>query len=148
MQVTKIGHVSDGQRQVTGHIIVIQVKDLQIFELRELRWEGAIENIVRKIKKPKARNDRELGWDGAGELVGGEGELLEEAKVSNIRGESTGEVKTGEVKGSNVTASRVTGNTMPRAERVGGVPRSECRLGIINGGFDREKGLVFRHDTG
>lgn len=112
-----------------------------------MRRKGPIKDIVRKIKKAKARNGRELRGNGAGELVGSEVKVLEVAKVGYIGGENTGEIKTREVKGGDMTASGVTSNAMPRAERVGTVPGGKSRLGVINGGFEREKSLVFIDDT-
>ncbi|PON97141.1 hypothetical protein TorRG33x02_071910 [Trema orientale] len=121
MQMAKIRQLDDVEGQIPGHVIVIKVKNLQILELRELRRKRAIDDIVGQVEKPQPRNHRDLGRDGTGELVGGDGEVGQEQEVSEFRRKSTGEVKPREVEGGHVTTG-VARDAAPCAVAGGGVP--------------------------
>lgn len=113
--------VDDVERQISGHVVVIEVENLESLELGELSREGAIEDIVGQVEEPQPRNRRDLGRNRTRELVISDGEIRQEPEVSQVRRESAGEVQSREVQGGHV-ATRVARDMCPRAVTGGGVP--------------------------
>ena len=121
--MAEVRHFNDSQRQLTGHVVVVEIEDLEVLEGSELGWESAVENVVGEVEVAESRERRELRRNGAGELVRGDGEVRKEAKVGEVRGESAGEVEAGEVKRCHVTVSGVAArDARPCAVVRGGVP--------------------------
>lgn len=119
--MTEIGHLSDDKREVSGHVVVIQVEDLKILEMRKVRRESVIEDIVGKVEKSEVRNGREAWGKGSRELISGDGKVRKEREVSDVVGKRTIEVEASKVERSDVSAG-IAGDTRPRAVGGGGVP--------------------------
>ena len=45
MQMAEVRHFNDSQRQLTGHVVVEEIEDLEVLEGSELGWESAIERL-------------------------------------------------------------------------------------------------------
>lgn len=84
MQMAKAGHFRHNERQIPSHVVVVEVKNLEVLELRELRREGAVEDIVGKVEESEARNLGDLRRDWTGKLVGSDGEVGEERKATQV----------------------------------------------------------------
>ena len=52
--MTKILHLRDGKREHAGHVVVVEVEDLEVLEARELRGEGFVEDIVGEVEEAEA----------------------------------------------------------------------------------------------
>ena len=96
--MAEVRHFNDSQRQLTDHVVVIEIEDLEVLEGSEFGWESAVENVVGEVEVAESQERRELRRNGVGELVRSNGEVRKEAEVGEVRGESAGEVETGEVK--------------------------------------------------
>lgn len=134
-------------REFAGHVIVVEVKNLEIPKAVKLRRKREVEDIVGEIEAAEVGNVGDLRRDGAGDGVGGGGEVKEEAEVADVRGEEAGEAEVGDVDSNDVAAGAVAGDPLPSTV-VGtvGVPRGEGRLRVVgDGGLDGEQGAVLRH---
>ena len=52
--MTKILHLRDGEGKHAGHVVVVEVEDLEVLEARELRGEGFVEDIVGEVEEAEA----------------------------------------------------------------------------------------------
>lgn len=66
-------------------------------------------------------------------------------EAADGRGQSAGEVETGEVQGDDEGSEGVAGNAGPGAMAIGRVPGIEGPGGVMDGGFEGEKGVGLRH---
>jgi hypothetical protein len=82
--MAEVGHFRHRQGQLAAHIIVVEVEDMEVLEVRECGREGAVEDIVGKIEESEGGEGRELARNGPGELVGSNGEVSEEARVGEV----------------------------------------------------------------
>jgi ribosomal protein L10 len=57
MQMTKKTHFSNRKWKSTSHVVIVEIKNLKIEEIRELRRKSTIEDIVGEVKVTK-RNER------------------------------------------------------------------------------------------
>lgn len=141
--MAEIRQLDDHKRQAPGHIVVIQIENLQILEQRELRGECTVNNIVRDVEAFKRRYGRDLRRNRAGNLIIRDGKIGEESKIGKVRRQSTGEVHPGEVEADDMPAG-IAGDARPGAVGGGGVPSGERGSGIIgNGALLGEKRAVF-----
>ena len=121
MEVPEIRHFSNCKWQISGHIVVVQVQNLQALEAPELRGESFVENVVREVKMSETGNKRELRRDWADEIVGSKGKVDKEAKMGDIGGKRAREIEAGEIESDDMTSS-VAGNTTPAAVASGDIP--------------------------
>lgn len=142
--MAEIWQLYDHKRQVPRHIIVIQIKNLQIVEQGELQGQCTINEIVREVKVFKRRDGRDLRRNGAGNLIGREGEIREKPERTQVRRESTREIQSCKVEADDV-ATEIAGDSGPSTVGSGGVPSGERRLGVIGKrALEREKSAIFR----
>ncbi|KOM31660.1 hypothetical protein LR48_Vigan01g121500 [Vigna angularis] len=85
VEMTEEGHGGDGDGEGTGHVVVVEVKDLEIDEAGEVGGEGGVEGVVGEVEMAEGGECGEGGRDWAGELVVGEGEVGEETEVQERR---------------------------------------------------------------
>lgn len=131
--MAEVKHLRDGERECAGHVVVVEVEDLEALEARELRGKGLVKGIVREVEEAEGREGGESRRNGAGELIVGEGEIGEEWEVSYVGGESPGEMESGEVESDNVAVS-IACDAEPGTVRGGSIPRRENGWsGIGNG---------------
>lgn len=105
-----------------------------------------IKDVIGEVEEFETGNEGDLGWNRAGDLIGGDGEVAKVLEVADVGGERAGEVESGDVEGGNVMVG-VARDAGPRAVGDGGVPGGEGGgLGAIccEGGFEGEKCTVFR----
>jgi hypothetical protein len=57
--MAEVGHFRHCQGQLAAHIIVVEVEDLEVLEARECEREGAVEDIVGKIKESEGGKGEE-----------------------------------------------------------------------------------------
>lgn len=87
MEVSEIRHFCNRKRQISGHVVVVQVQNLQALKAPELRGESFVEKVVGDIKISETGDKRELRGYWADEIVGSEGKVDKEAKMGDIGGE-------------------------------------------------------------
>lgn len=90
--MAQAGHLCHNERQIPRQVVVVEVKHLKALELRKLRRESAVEDIVGQVEKSEAGNRRDLRRDCAGKLVGSDREVGEFWKATQVGRKSTGEV--------------------------------------------------------
>ncbi|KOM26923.1 hypothetical protein LR48_Vigan346s000500 [Vigna angularis] len=112
----EVKHLRDGHRKWVGHVVVVEVEDLESLDTRELWGKGLVEAIVGEVEEAKGREGGERRRDGVGELIVGEGEIGEEWEVSYVDGESPGVVESGELKSDDV-AMGITCDVEPEIVR-------------------------------
>ncbi|KOM31886.1 hypothetical protein LR48_Vigan01g144200 [Vigna angularis] len=70
-----------GGRDRSGHVVVVEIKDLEIGKAGEVGGEGGVEGVVEEVEMAEGGQCIEGGGDWAGKLVVGEGKVGEEMGV-------------------------------------------------------------------
>ncbi|KOM30074.1 hypothetical protein LR48_Vigan853s000200 [Vigna angularis] len=74
VEMMEEGHGSDGEEEGTGHVVVVEVKDLEIGEAGEVGGEGGVEGVVGEVEMAEGGECGKGGRDWVRELVVDEGE--------------------------------------------------------------------------
>lgn len=68
--MAELSQVRDGERQVSGHVVVVDVEDAEVGESsRNLAGERAVEDVVREVQVAETGEIRDLWGDWTGDLV-------------------------------------------------------------------------------
>lgn len=121
MKMSKIGQIIKSNRKFTGHIVIINVENIQVPEMGKLGRETQVENIVREVKVTQIWYKREFNRNGSRELVNSYRKIEQKTEMTNFRRKSTGEIKTRYVERSHVTIP-VTRDTSPCTMTCGDIP--------------------------
>jgi hypothetical protein len=67
--MTEIRKLRHRKRKRSGHIVIVEIKNFKILQLRKLGRKSSIEDIVRKVKIPKTGDGGERRRDRTGEFI-------------------------------------------------------------------------------
>ncbi|KOM58188.1 hypothetical protein LR48_Vigan11g122200 [Vigna angularis] len=99
VEVAEEEHGDNNEGEETGHVVVVEVKDLEIGEAGEVGGEGGVEGVLGEVEMAEDGKCGKGGEDWVGELIVSEEEVGEEREVGEVIVECAREGQGGEVKG-------------------------------------------------
>lgn len=96
--MAQIGKQISLRREVPGHVIIVEVKNLEVPKAVKLWGEAEVKHIVGKIEVAEVGYVGNLRRNRTRDEVGGNGEIDKEPELSHVWRERTGETEVGDVK--------------------------------------------------